>query len=69
MAARVLQSVDGLERFLVSGRVPPELPGSVYRELVVSPCRVFYRESALQVFIIHVMREEKTLRAFVLEQL
>ena len=68
LVAKVLQSVERLERFPASGRVPPELPGSVYRELVVSPCRIFYRESAPQVFIIHIMREERALRAFMLER-
>lgn len=47
-ASRLVQEVFAkatrLEEFPRSGRIPPELPNSVYRELVVPPCRIFYRE-------------------------
>jgi len=64
---KVFSTVDRLERFPQSGRVPPELPGSIYRELCVNPCRVIYRCDGDRVFIIHVMRQERQLRKLLLE--
>jgi len=55
-----------LEGFPQSGRIPPELPNSVYREVVVPPCRIFYREDETRVFVLFVMREERLLRAYML---
>ena len=62
----VLNKTERLADFPDSGRLPPELPNSVYREVVVPPCRVFYRKDQEQVLILHVMREERQLRAFML---
>ncbi|WP_372609436.1 type II toxin-antitoxin system RelE/ParE family toxin [Halomonas sp.] len=59
--------VERLENFPKSGRIPPELPDSVYREVVVPPCRVFYREDGNRVLILYVMRDERELRAFMLQ--
>lgn len=67
LVAKVLSTVDRLGRFPKSGREPPELAGSVYREVVVPPCRVFYRAENEQVFIVYVMREERELRAYMLK--
>ena len=63
----VFSKVERLETFPRSGRVPPELQDSVYREVVMPPCRIFYREEDSRVFILHVMRDERQLRAFMLE--
>ena len=57
---------ERLEDFPQSGRIPPELPNSVYREVVVPPCRIFYREDDQRVLILYVMREERQLRAYML---
>lgn len=62
----VFEKVDRLESFPKSGRIPPELPNSVYKEIVVPPCRVFYREDGSCVLILYVMRDERKLRAFML---
>lgn len=62
----VFDKTKRLEDFPQSGRTPPELPNSVYRELVAPPCRIFYREDGRQVLIIYVMREERQLRAYIL---
>lgn len=40
---KVFATVDRLKQFPDSGRRPAELPDSRYREVVVPPCRVFYR--------------------------
>lgn len=63
----VFDKIERLENFPNSGRIPPELPDSVYREVVVPPCRIFYREDEQRVLVLFVMREERMLRAFMLE--
>ena len=63
----IFDKTGRLESFPESGRMPPELPDSVYRELVVPPCHIFYRQEQQQVFILCVMREERQLRAYMLE--
>ena len=63
----VFDNTERLANFPKSGRIPPELPDSVYREVVVPPCRIFYREDEQRVFVLFVMREERQLRAFMLE--
>jgi plasmid stabilization system protein ParE len=67
LVQEIFSSVDRLERFPDSGHVPPELPQSIYREIYVRPCRIFYRREGSTVLIVHVMREEMQLRRFLLE--
>jgi len=67
LVEEVFDKTRRLENFPQSGRIPPELPNSIYREVVVPPCRVFYREEGNRVFILYVMREERQLRAYMLE--
>ncbi|SDJ09082.1 type II toxin-antitoxin system RelE/ParE family toxin [Billgrantia gudaonensis] len=64
---RVFETTERLEDFPHSGRIPPELPDSVYREIVTPPCRIFYREDERRVLILYVLREERQLRAYMLE--
>ena len=66
LVREVFAKTGRLEDFPESGRIPPELPDSVYREVVVPPCRIFYREDEQRVFVLFVMREERQLRAFML---
>lgn len=66
LVKEVFDKTERLESFPKSGRIPPELPDSVYRELVVPPCRIFYREDEQRVLVLYVMREERQLRAFML---
>ena len=66
LVARVFEKVDRLEQFPNSGREPPELPDSIYLEVVCSPCRVFYRCDGNKVLILHVMRDEMQLRKYLL---
>ncbi len=68
LVREVFGAVDRLDRFPESGRQPPELPGSVYREIICRPCRIFYRLENGAVLIIHVMREERLLRQYLLEE-
>ncbi|WP_089713022.1 type II toxin-antitoxin system RelE/ParE family toxin [Halomonas daqiaonensis] len=62
----VFDKIERLEGFPQSGRIPPELPDSVYREVVVPPCRIFYRQDERRILVLYVMREERQLRAYML---
>lgn len=62
----VFNATEHLEDFPQSGRTPPELPQSVYREVLVPPCRIFYREEENRALVLYVMREEQQLRAYIL---
>ena len=72
-AVKLVQSVfsriDLLREFPNTGRKPPELPKSTrYREVIVGPCRIFYRVAADTIYILYVMRSERLLRKFILEE-
>ncbi len=67
LVQKVFSSVERLEQFPKSGRIPPELKKSRYREVTVNPCRVFYRIEKEKVFILYVMRSEIKLRKYLLE--
>lgn len=71
-AARFVRKVfDTIERLAdhpLSGKKVEELPDSPYREVVVAPCRIFYRLEKNIVYILHVMRGERLLRDFLLEE-
>ncbi|MDX1588000.1 MAG: type II toxin-antitoxin system RelE/ParE family toxin [Oleiphilaceae bacterium] len=66
LVREIVDKTGRLEDFPQSGRIPPELPDSVYRKVVVSPCRIFYREDGERVLVLYVMREEQQLRAYML---
>jgi plasmid stabilization system protein ParE len=59
---RAFAHVGQLAAHPESGRRPPELKRSRYRELVEPPCRIFYRNDRTKVFILYVMRTERLLR-------
>ncbi len=70
MVQNVFSTVERLEQFPESGRVPLELKNLNSlntRELIVSPCRVFYKIETDRIFILHVMRQEQDLRRFMLQ--
>ncbi len=57
---RLLERVQGLERFAQQGRVVPEIGLPAYREVLHLPYRVIYRVDAARVVILtlrHVRRE------------
>ena len=62
----ILEKAERLAHYPHSGRIPPELPNSVYQELVVPPCRIFYRLDETKVLILYVQREERQLRKLML---
>ena len=65
---KVFAAVERLKRYPNSGKRSVELPNPTYRELVVPPCRVFYRVEADSVIILYIMRSERLLRSYVLDQ-
>jgi len=71
-AARYVQKVfDTVERLKAhpkSGKRPPELPRTSYREVIVVPCRIFYRSEGDAVYILYVMRSERLLRSYLIDQ-
>ncbi|AHI99371.1 type II toxin-antitoxin system RelE/ParE family toxin [Vibrio parahaemolyticus] len=64
----IFSKVERLQTFPESGRIPPELEYLSYREVVVNPCRVFYKQDGDKVFILFVMRAERDLRKFLLSK-
>jgi plasmid stabilization system protein ParE len=73
---KVFDSVDRLKEFPKSGKRPAELPDTPYREVVVPPCRVFYRVAGERsephpkgdtVFVLYVMRSERLLHSYLLD--
>lgn len=68
LVQEVFSVVERLEQHPKSGRRPPELEKkSRYREVVVGPCRIFYRVESDKIYILYVMRGERELRVFLLE--
>jgi len=70
LVRRVFSNVERLEPFPKSGRTPPELRDSLCREIVVEPCRVFYRydRSKNEVYILHIIRTERQLRNYLIDE-
>lgn len=63
----VFAGVERLKEFPNSGRKPAELgKRSRYRELIIGPCRIFYRVDKSKIYILYVMRSERLLRNFIL---
>lgn len=65
---KVFDRVEQLEGHPLSGKKPPELSGTPYREIVVAPCRIFYRVEGEAVYILYLMRSERLLRSYLLDQ-
>lgn len=63
----VFKSVKRLKQFPKSGKCPLELQNTDYLEIIVGPCRIFYRIEKEKIFILYVMRDERELRLFILD--
>jgi len=68
LVKKVFSSVKRLKQFPELGRIPPELDCSKYREIIVGLCRVFYRVEQSKVYILYVMRGERQLRKYSLDE-
>ena len=68
LVKKTFNRVERLKKFPNSGRRPPELPRTPYREVIVPPCRVFYQLKRKTIYILYVMRSERLLRPYLLDQ-
>jgi toxin ParE1/3/4 len=66
LVKNVFKAIKRLKNLPESGKKPSELPKTNYREVIVGPCRIFYRVEGKKVFILYVMRGERQLRQFIL---
>ena len=64
---KIYQTIDRLEIFPESGRVPPENIARHYRE-VIDPCRVVYKYENSEVYILYVFRQERDLRNYLIQE-
>ena len=62
LVQRVLAAVERLQKFPRMGSRPNEPMGLPYGQLIVSPCRVFYRVEKKVIYIVHVLRGEQLVR-------
>ncbi len=67
LVKEVFALVKRLKQFPKSGKIPPELHNTDYLEIIVGPCRIFYRFDKNNVYILYVMRNERKLRLYILE--
>ena len=61
LVQKIFKHVAQLESHPRLGSKPQELKGWRYRQIIQPPCRIFYREDAGRVLILHVMRSERLL--------
>lgn len=61
LVKRVFAKVESLRRHPLMGSNPPETRGLPYEELLVGPCRIFYRVEVGKALIVHVRRSERLL--------
>jgi toxin ParE1/3/4 len=50
-----------------SGRLIPEFKETFFRELIVDPCRIFYYFEEDVVYITRIIRSERMIRKYMLE--
>jgi toxin ParE1/3/4 len=68
LVQRIFSHIEQLTTYPDSGSMPAELPGSRYRQIVESPCRVIYRHDGKAIYILYVVRGERHLRKAVLKK-
>jgi toxin ParE1/3/4 len=62
LVQKVFAAVRMLQKFPRMGSLPTELGGLPYRQLIVPPCRIFYRLEKQAVYIVHILRGEQLVR-------
>jgi addiction module RelE/StbE family toxin len=63
----VFEKIDRLEDHPHSGRKVPELESSDYREVIVDPCRIFYKLENNCIYILFVLRQERDFIKYLLK--
>ncbi len=66
LVQQILDRVEQLAEFPESGKKPIEIEDLQYLEIIVSPCRIFYRFEKNKVYIMHAMRSERDLRQYLI---
>ena len=66
LVSKVFGRVELLTDSPASGRKPPELGKTRYREVIVGPCRIFYRADKDEIVILFIMRGERLLKKYIL---
>ena len=66
LVQKIFSKVDRLEKFPKSGKIPIEIDNLNFREIIVPPCRIFYKVKDNNVYILYVMRQERDLKNFIL---
>jgi toxin ParE1/3/4 len=67
LVQKVFDKISRLENHPESDKRPEELINLNYREVNINPCRIFYKIDSDIVYILHVMRQERDLRRFLLQ--
>ena len=67
LVQKVFDRVDLLSQSPNSGRKVPELSRSKNKEVIVGPCRIFYRFTNGSIYVLHVMRAQRELRKYMLQ--
>jgi toxin ParE1/3/4 len=62
LVQRVFAAVAKLQKYPHMGSFPAELQGLPYRQLIIPPCRVFYRAQKNAIYIVHILRGEQWVR-------
>lgn len=62
LVQRVFGHIEQLVEHPESGSPVPEMQQSCYRQIVETPCRVFYRYDGSRVLVLSVMRGERQFR-------
>lgn len=67
LVQKAFNRIEQLAQYPKTGKAVEELKESVYREVVLPPCRIFYRVENEQIYIIHIIREEQYLHIDILK--
>ena len=68
LVSRVIDRIELLEESPNSGRKVHELKRTRYREVIVGPCRVFYRATQTELIVLYVMQAERLLKNYILAE-
>ena len=68
LVRQVFETTDRLALFPDSGCVVEEVREMGYREVIVNPCRILYKLEGETVYILHVVRQARDLRRFIIHE-
>ncbi|HEX5036930.1 MAG TPA: type II toxin-antitoxin system RelE/ParE family toxin [bacterium] len=68
LVRKIFEKVALLGRFPRMGAVHPELRDMPYRQLVIPPCRIFYRSQRTTLTVVAVIRAERKLMKELLDR-